>query len=123
VWYGTVYINEEWWDFLSTPSVHWRCGYDRHSFRVVDADFWRWSISSGDLSPAGYTGFSLVGFQYKFESMHKYDLRGPRYGQWMAAVPFWFLIVVFSAVLFVVWRKTRPKIDPKTAFPVEVGKQ
>ena len=35
-------------------------------------------------------------------------------------VPYWLLIVVFSTVLFFVWRKTRPKPNPKTAFPVEV---
>ena len=34
-------------------------------------------------------------------------------------VPYWFLIVIFSVVLFFVWRKTRPK-PQGGAFPVEV---
>ena len=40
---------------------------------------------------------------------------------WLS-MPYWFLIVVFSAVLFFVWRKTRPKINPQMAFPVELGR-
>ena len=34
-------------------------------------------------------------------------------------VSYWFLIVVFSLALLYVWRKTRPKPNPATAFPVE----
>jgi len=38
-----------------------------------------------------------------------------------ATVPYWFLILIFSGVLWIVWRKTRPK--PKGgAFPVVVEK-
>jgi len=33
--------------------------------------------------------------------------------------PWWFLIVVFSLILYVVWRKTRPR-GPGRAFPVEL---
>jgi len=36
-------------------------------------------------------------------------------------VPFWFLNVVFSAILFVVWRKTGAKVRAAAAFPVEVA--
>ena len=36
-------------------------------------------------------------------------------------VPYWFLILVFSAVLLFVWRKTR-KPNHATAFPVEMDK-
>src|ERR1035437_8125782 len=36
-------------------------------------------------------------------------------------VPYWFLIAMFSAVLFLVWRKTRPKIYRGGAFPVEMA--
>jgi hypothetical protein len=35
-------------------------------------------------------------------------------------VPHWSLIVVFSLVLFFVWRKTRPNPHPQSAFPVEL---
>jgi len=33
-------------------------------------------------------------------------------------IPFWLLLLIFSSLLFLVWRKTRPKNDPRTAFPV-----
>ena len=45
------------------------------------------------------------------------------YDEFELAVPYWFLILIFSAVLFFVWRKTRPKLNPKMAFPVEVKSQ
>jgi len=35
-------------------------------------------------------------------------------------VPFWFLTVFSTILLFFVWRKTRPKINPANAFPVEI---
>ncbi|MEI8196438.1 MAG: hypothetical protein WCI73_11055 [Phycisphaerae bacterium] len=35
-------------------------------------------------------------------------------------VPFWFLILLSAAVLFIVWRKTRPKNQQLRAFPLEV---
>ena len=40
----------------------------------------------------------------------------------MVCVPYWFLIVFFSVALFFVWRKTRPKFNPNTAFPIEPSK-
>jgi len=36
------------------------------------------------------------------------------------AVPYWYIILIFFGLLFFVWRKTRPKINPATAFPVEL---
>jgi len=47
---------------------------------------------------------------------------GPPYGPHALFMPYWFLILVFSSVLFIVWRRTRPKVNPATAFPVEMGK-
>jgi hypothetical protein len=77
----------------------WACGVDSR-----DAHFW----------PVDYPDSrSYLGFRFAcFDEMARYD--------YLFAVPFWFLIIVSSAVLFFVWRKTRPKINPKTAFPVEV---
>jgi hypothetical protein len=89
--------------------------------------------------PNSEVGWSYDGFPVKFrliEPSHlkapaflgfKYDhIDGPFIGEpfelKIVFVPFWFLIVVFSAALLVVWRKTRPKINPKMAFPVEVTK-
>jgi len=36
--------------------------------------------------------------------------------------PYWFFILGFSVILYFVWQKTRPKPNPRKAFPVEVGK-
>jgi len=41
------------------------------------------------------------------------------YSAWEAGIPFWFMAILFSVALFVVWRKTRPK-PQSGAFPVEV---
>jgi hypothetical protein len=54
------------------------------------------------------TDFSLPGFRYTSEDGSAVD------------VSYWLLIVFFSIPLFVVWRKTQPKINPKMGFPVEV---
>ena len=40
---------------------------------------------------------------------------------WYLRIPYWFLVVTFSTVLFLVWRKTKPPATTP-AFPVEVGK-
>jgi hypothetical protein len=57
----------------------------------------------------------LLGFRYGRRDFPAHGLGGYEF-----AVPYWFLIVASSAVLFSVWRKTRPKSNPATAFPVEV---
>ena len=44
-------------------------------------------------------------------------------GRWrirLIGIPFWFLTLLASAITFWVWRKTRPKPNPSTAFPVEI---
>jgi hypothetical protein len=39
---------------------------------------------------------------------------------YLLCAPYWFLLLVFSALLLLVWRKTRPA-KPGGAFPVETG--
>ena len=39
------------------------------------------------------------------------------------SISYLFIIIFLSVILFFVWRKTRPKLDPKTAFQIEVGSQ
>ncbi len=55
---------------------------------------------------------SILGFAYSHTStrLDTYYLLG---------VPWWFLILVFSAILYLVWRKTRPRRTGR-AFPVEL---
>ena len=62
---------------------------------------------------------AFLGFRI---SHHPQDMGG----WYCLSLPYWFLIIVFSLVLFFVWRKTRPKLNPATAFPMEMaasGKQ
>ena len=44
------------------------------------------------------------------------DLTGKRYE---LSVPYWFLILLSLAALFFVCRKTLPKVNPESAFPIE----
>jgi predicted small integral membrane protein len=39
-----------------------------------------------------------------------------------AGIPFWFVTSVLAIALIYVWRKTRPKPNPATAFPIETVK-
>ena len=56
-----------------------------------------------------YTG-SFLGFAYLREGTMPHTLH-------LLQAPYWFLIIVFSAILYVVWRKTRPRGTGR-AFPV-----
>ncbi len=69
----------------------------------------RVGTSDTDYGDHSYAGFS-------FEYTHTAD----DWDIW-CGVPFWFLIIVFSAVLFFVWRKTRGGVRAAAAFPVEVA--
>ena len=42
---------------------------------------------------------------------------------WGVSIPYWFLVFISAVLLWLVWRKTRPKPDPRTAFPVELAKR
>ena len=41
---------------------------------------------------------------------------------WIIALPIWFPTAFAVLGVIFVWRKTRPKINPTMAFPVEMGK-
>jgi hypothetical protein len=36
-------------------------------------------------------------------------------------IPFWFPTTIFALALIIVWRKTRPKINPVSTFPVKIA--
>jgi hypothetical protein len=57
---------------------------------------------------------------YGFDFHHFADANVSAY---VFFVPYWFILCIPSGVMFFVWWKTRPKINPKMAFPVEVGKK
>ncbi len=111
---------------------HWmRIGYCHHerfvsyySARgIVDV---RWGTSHGQPDewwchtwPAdhprfwpAYRGTTFPGFHYFYE-------RTETHTSTLLEFPWWFLIIVFSAILYVVWRKTRPRGTGR-AFPVEL---
>ncbi len=68
--------------------------------------------------------YNLLGFYYchnHYVSSYEYTPEASRASSYSLGVPYWFLIAVFSWVLFIVWRKTRPKLHPPSAFPVEIA--
>ena len=77
-----------------------------------DGDGWEWSRSavpaalllSHDRGGVLTLGFGMVDTEF-YSSV---------------TIPYWFLILLNSVVLFFVWRKTRPAHNPKTAFPVDL---
>jgi len=66
---------------------------------------------TGIMGLFGNMGNGFLGFMW-----------GNEQGQSWIALPFWFLTSVLALILIYVWRKTRPKPNPATAFPVETGK-
>jgi hypothetical protein len=93
-------------------------------------EVWAIHLWAGDITVARWaSGPAKSDFQLYFE-------RSMLRGQWRqqgllgfrvqkgplgmaVGVPFWFLIATSSAIVWLVLRKTRPKIDPAKAFPVE----
>ncbi|MCL2639256.1 MAG: hypothetical protein FWD53_00270 [Phycisphaerales bacterium] len=63
-------------------------------------------------------GFYFFGFGYSHSDRLSYKVMA--FNQ-TVTLPFWFFILLSAAGLWFVWRKTRPKLDPRTAFPVEVN--
>jgi len=94
----------------------WRCATVPIEFEFVPSDFWTCDFQR--FSSANFYQFSYLGFYSQMIGGGAYP-----YPMRVLGVPYWFLIVVFSALLYVVWRKTRSKANPKSAFPVEVERQ
>jgi hypothetical protein len=82
-----------------------------------EPDGWDWDDSPSARSrlwpPGNPELLSFLGFGVGLGA-HGYALA--------ISIPDWFLILVFSSLLFLVWRKTRPNPHPQTAFPIEIGK-
>ena len=72
-----------------------------------------WTLEMPPLSAAHFIHpRSFLGFSY----------RTPNPTRRAIVVPYWFLMLVFSGILWFVGRKTRPKPNPATAFPIEMDK-
>ena len=108
--FGMLYSH---YDYFFCCNTYWGCvsaTYQRFDL-TSQPGAWDFAINSTDhhflWASANFT-HQFLGFAYKVEP-HLYTL----------VAPYWFLILVFSGVLWIVWRRTRPK--PKGgAFPVEV---
>ena len=113
VWGATRFAH-----IMYVHSGHWvACGPSSGFVNVAfgqnprKSDGWEWSVipQSARFGPGGTPYF--LGFSFR------HILASDMY-MYMFGVPYWFLLIIFSAVLFVVWRKTgKPK--PGRAFPVE----
>jgi len=87
--------GEDWWGWRRSGVVG--CSMDRS---VVVHDKYDWN-------PSRFLGFGYGGGT---------NILYERF--W--CIPFWFPTILAAVASFIVWRKTRPKINPVTAFPVEV---
>jgi len=93
-------------------------GYDVSVKRQPGARFWP---EAGTLERYHW----VIGFNYEFTGGGKIVLIDGRTNGTSTAyrtltLSYWVLILLSTAALWFVWRKTRPKLDPSTAFPVEV---
>ena len=105
--------------------------YCHHDRFVACVSLWgtvdvRWGTITGQsdgwvcqTTPEAYVHFwpvdfvdTFFGFSYLLESTTPSTLT-------LLQAPWWFLIIVFSAILYVVWRKTRPRGTGRE-FPVEL---
>ena len=74
-----------------------------------DPQGWHYHILRGGSVAEGASQIFILGFRFGSEESSVFY-----------RIPFWSLTVASSGLLWFVWRKTRLKINPKMAFPVEV---
>jgi len=97
------------WGLLSWDHTRLHGTYAGWRFQAVPIEM--------QIVPPGFTSFEHTDSSCSFLGFCYYNIRN---GWAMGVdVPYWFLIVVFSAILLLVWRWTRPS-KPVGAFPVEV---
>ena len=73
------------------------------------------------FSDARAPGSSFLSFRFYYRVPSTFP-GAPTY-QSALQVPYWFLLLLFSALFYLVWRKTPPTLNPKSAFPIEVRSQ
>ena len=83
------------------------------------ADGWQgeWAYNGPAFSAIGDDRYALLGFSL----VHLYSRSGENAFDFLS-IPYWFLTLATAALFFLAWRKTRPKPDSNTAFPIEVAK-
>jgi hypothetical protein len=96
-----VLVLEWGWD--SRPRDRWQS----EAFQQARTQLWQSRFWLQPRQGAGIPAY-VLGFSFDHRA-HWYCV----------AIPFWFLILAFSALFFLIYRKTRPKPSPDTAFPVE----
>ena len=122
-----------WW-WSGTRYGHLEFAHNNHRVQletgwgVIDVNFVQFTgaihLTDGwqmGIWPQDEAHFWTLGTEHYFMGFGFIRYAGERdaFG-YMFAMPYWFLFVVFSAILFFVWRKTgEPK--PGRAFPVEMA--
>ena len=91
------------------------------SFRpvVLPPDSWQMTnmpMASHILSSEFMESKPYLGFAYNYRESPS---RGHVYEYRALAIPIWFPLSMATASFLLVFRKTRPKPNPKTAFPIE----
>lgn len=76
-----------------------------------------WDGGVDPLDPARYWPQSRPHSWLGFGVEH---VRSPRWDGYFVSVPYWFLLPASAGACFLVWRKTRPNMNPANAFPVDV---
>ena len=103
---GTLETSFGWLDrptSILLPGWNYRSAPQPANLRSNWRSYWPGNIEGSH---------NFFGFRYRHSTISGQD--------WTLAVPYWFLLLVFSANLYVVWRKTgKPK--PGRAFPVELA--
>ena len=116
-WVGSYKYSPPGYRSIS-PQWQWNCFggrialcWDKRNFRPRDpAEVYR-----GELPFIDPKGYELLGFDLRYSDWGK-GLRS-----FYLAIPLWFPTLLSAALLWLVWRKTRPKVKGR-AFPVELGK-
>lgn len=103
--WGVVYVYRRW-EFSILYTNRWEFRHDAMPFHFVDPNSFPGPIPF-------LPGFTCYHWQIMGCSTGGTDQRG-------AQAPLWFFMLLSAGLLYLACRKRRPKIDPQTAFPVEI---
>ena len=116
-WRGITYVDHEWhfWEaHCNWGQIH------LNWYKIVSSEFgWKvvaFPAESGDANDLFYGHSYHLGFGFVNEKMWGQEQRVV-----LITIPFWCPTTLCAALLWLVWRKTRPKAVGR-AFPVEVAK-
>ena len=104
---GFYFIQQD--GSIAVKRLHYTC------HRRPDIRFWPKYSLAGPTHPSGEESFySLLGFAGGHRVHQPLE-------SWSFSLPYWFLTLLSAAALWFAWLRTRPDLDPRTAFPIEVN--